>query len=98
MRELLTRSKVELPGAERPRRLRASAALRALVRETRVDPAQLTDVAEDGDPQLAEQELRQGADGHPQRRLAGAGALQHLTDSGLVVDGAGLERPRPAQS
>jgi porphobilinogen synthase len=29
------------PGAERPRRLRATAALRALVRETRLDPSQL---------------------------------------------------------
>jgi porphobilinogen synthase len=40
MSELLIRSKVELPGAERPRRLRATPALRALVRETRLDPAQ----------------------------------------------------------
>lgn len=32
---------VAMPGAQRPRRLRTSAALRALVRETRLDPAQL---------------------------------------------------------
>jgi porphobilinogen synthase len=41
MRELVERLTVELPGAERPRRLRATPALRALVRETRLDPAQL---------------------------------------------------------
>src|SRR5207253_1188334 len=33
--------RVKTPGAQRPRRLRASPALRALVRETRLDPAQL---------------------------------------------------------
>ena len=33
--------RVETPGAQRPRRLRASPAMRALVRETRLDPAQL---------------------------------------------------------
>jgi porphobilinogen synthase len=32
---------IKTPGAERPRRLRTSPALRALVRETRLDPAQL---------------------------------------------------------
>jgi porphobilinogen synthase len=41
MRELMSRLRVELPDAERPRRLRATPALRALVRETRLDPAQL---------------------------------------------------------
>jgi porphobilinogen synthase len=41
MREIVERLTVELPGAERPRRLRATPALRALVRETRLDPAQL---------------------------------------------------------
>lgn len=42
MPELLTTSEtVAAPGAERPRRLRANPALRRLVRETRLDPAQL---------------------------------------------------------
>src|SRR5207253_6835539 len=41
MRELVSRTAVTTPGAERPRRLRANPALRALVRETRVDPSQL---------------------------------------------------------
>ncbi len=41
MRELLKAPAVELPGVERPRRLRATAARRRLVRETRLDPAQL---------------------------------------------------------
>src|SRR5579859_3746979 len=41
MRELIRTRNVTTPGAERPRRLRARPALRALVRETRVDPAQL---------------------------------------------------------
>src|SRR5579872_5477910 len=41
MRELTSTRNVTTPGAGRPRRLRARAALRALVRETRVDPAQL---------------------------------------------------------
>jgi len=39
MRELITRSEVEM--AQRPRRLRAGPALRNLVRETRLDPGQL---------------------------------------------------------
>jgi porphobilinogen synthase len=41
MRELMRTLNVTTPGAERPRRLRARPALRALVRETRVDPRQL---------------------------------------------------------
>jgi len=41
MREVLRARNVRLPGAERPRRLRANPALRALVRETRIDPGQL---------------------------------------------------------
>jgi porphobilinogen synthase len=41
MRELMSRSEVAVPGAERPRRLRADSALRALVRETRVHAGQL---------------------------------------------------------
>ena len=41
MRELISRPDVATPGRHRPRRLRANAALRALVRETRLDPAQL---------------------------------------------------------
>jgi porphobilinogen synthase len=41
MREVLRARNVTLPGAERPRRLRANPALRALVRETRIDPGQL---------------------------------------------------------
>lgn len=41
MHELASRLKVPTPGAERPRRLRAGAALRLLVRETRLHPAQL---------------------------------------------------------
>jgi porphobilinogen synthase len=41
MREVLRARNVKLPGAERPRRLRANPALRALVRETRLDPGQL---------------------------------------------------------
>jgi porphobilinogen synthase len=41
VREVLRTRNVQLPGAERPRRLRASPALRALVRETRLHPAQL---------------------------------------------------------
>lgn len=40
MRELMSRPKLETPGANRPRRLRTNSALRALVRETRLDPAQ----------------------------------------------------------
>jgi porphobilinogen synthase len=39
--QLMTRPAVKTPDAARPRRLRASPALRALVRETRLDPAQL---------------------------------------------------------
>ena len=41
MREVLRARNVKLPGAERPRRLRANPALRALTRETRLDPGQL---------------------------------------------------------
>ena len=41
MRELLSKPDVATPGAERPRRLRANPAVRALVRETRWDPSQL---------------------------------------------------------
>jgi porphobilinogen synthase len=41
VRDLLTARTVDTPGAERPRRLRANSALRALVRETRLDSTQL---------------------------------------------------------
>jgi porphobilinogen synthase len=41
MRELLAARAVDTPGSERPRRLRATPPLRALVRETRLDPNQL---------------------------------------------------------
>jgi len=39
MRELVRTRSVSKPGAQRPRRLRISAALRNLVRETRLDPS-----------------------------------------------------------
>ena len=41
MRDLLAARKVDGPGQKRPRRLRTNPALRALVRETRLDPKQL---------------------------------------------------------
>ena len=41
MRNVLSALTVDTPGQERPRRLRANVALRALVRETRLDPTQL---------------------------------------------------------
>ena len=41
MRDLLTARTVDIPGGERPRRLRANSALRSLVRETRLHPNQL---------------------------------------------------------
>jgi porphobilinogen synthase len=41
VRDLLAARTVDTPAGERPRRLRANAALRALVRETRLDPNQL---------------------------------------------------------
>jgi len=41
MRELISRPAIETPGAKRPRRLRTGAALRDLVRETRLHPKQL---------------------------------------------------------
>lgn len=41
MRELIARPKIATPGSKRPRRLRTNAAIRNLVRETRLDPAQL---------------------------------------------------------
>ena len=41
MRDLLAARSVATPGTERPRRLRANSALRALVREARLDPSQL---------------------------------------------------------
>jgi porphobilinogen synthase len=41
VRDLLAPPITAAPGAERPRRLRATAELRALVRETRLDPSQL---------------------------------------------------------
>jgi porphobilinogen synthase len=41
MRELLRTRTVPVPAVDRPRRLRAKPQLRALVRETRLDPAQL---------------------------------------------------------
>jgi porphobilinogen synthase len=41
MREVLSKPDIATPGTHRPRRLRANPALRALVRETRLDPAQL---------------------------------------------------------
>src|SRR5712692_164713 len=41
MAEVISRPVVKAPGAARPRRLRSSPALRALVRETRLDPLQL---------------------------------------------------------
>ena len=41
MRELISRTAFTTPGVERPRRLRANPAVRALVRETRIDPSQL---------------------------------------------------------
>ena len=40
--------------------------------------AQADDVADHRDAQLAEQELGQGAGGHPGRRLAGRGPLEHV--------------------
>lgn len=40
MRELIKTKTVNKPGAERPRRMRSNAALRSLVRETRLDPGQ----------------------------------------------------------
>ena len=69
---------------------RAGVADRQVERQRRRgDPAQLADVAEDRDPQLAQQQLGQAADGDPQGRLAGAGAFEDLADAGLVVDRAG---------
>jgi porphobilinogen synthase len=41
VRDLLAPRTVDTPASERPRRLRANVALRALVRETRLDPTQL---------------------------------------------------------
>ena len=41
MRDLIAARSIDLPGAERPRRLRANVALRALLRETRLAPADL---------------------------------------------------------
>ena len=41
MRELIRAQEVSLPGRDRPRRMRAGEAMRALVRETRLDPARL---------------------------------------------------------
>ena len=41
MRELFSRPAITTPKAERPRRLRASPTLRALVRETRLHPSQM---------------------------------------------------------
>jgi porphobilinogen synthase len=41
MREVIAKSEITTPGVHRPRRLRANPALRALVQETRLDPAQL---------------------------------------------------------
>jgi porphobilinogen synthase len=41
MREVMAKPDIATPGVHRPRRLRANPALRALVRETRLDPAQL---------------------------------------------------------
>src|SRR5712692_8001118 len=41
MREVLAKPETATPGVHRPRRLRANPALRALVRETRLDPGQL---------------------------------------------------------
>jgi porphobilinogen synthase len=41
MREVLSKPDIATPGGQRPRRLRANPALRALVQETRLDPAQL---------------------------------------------------------
>jgi porphobilinogen synthase len=41
MREVLRSRAVTIPGADRPRRLRSNSALRALVTETRLHPAQL---------------------------------------------------------
>lgn len=41
MREVLRNRTVTVPGADRPRRLRSNPSLRALVRETRLHPAQL---------------------------------------------------------
>ena len=40
MRDLLVARGVDTPGRDQPRRLRTNAALRALVRETRLDPKQ----------------------------------------------------------
>src|SRR5437588_891519 len=90
MRELLTRSKVELPGAERPRRLRASAALRALVRETRVDPAQLIAPLFVVSGQGRREEIA-SLKGHarlsPDRALAEAEKLAKLGVGGLLLFG-----------
>src|SRR5438445_1288635 len=41
VRDLIAARSIDLPGAERPRRLRANVALRALLRETRLAPAAL---------------------------------------------------------
>jgi porphobilinogen synthase len=41
VRDLLAARTVDTPGSERPRRLRSTSPLRALVRETRLDPTQL---------------------------------------------------------
>ena len=40
-------------------------------------------------PSSLEEQLRQRADGHPERRLPGAGAFEDLADAGLVIDRAG---------
>ena len=69
---------------------RAGVADRRVERERRRgDPAELADIAEDRDPQLAQQQLGQRPDRDPQRRLAGAGAFEDLADAGLIVDRAG---------
>ena len=90
MRELTRPTEVALPGSHRQRRLRSSAALRALVRETRLTPSQLIAplfvVAGSGRreeiPSLA---------GHarlsPELALAEAGRLARLGVGGVLLFG-----------
>ncbi len=54
-----------------------------------LDPAQAADVAEDLDSEGLQEQLREGADGDPERSFAGTGAFENLADAGLVVDRSG---------
>ncbi|HLQ14869.1 MAG TPA: porphobilinogen synthase [Candidatus Eisenbacteria bacterium] len=90
MRELLRTRNVDQPGVERPRRLRANPALRALVRETWLHPSQLVAPLFVVSGRRRREEIA-SLNGHarlsPDLALAEAGRLAKLGVGGVLLFG-----------